>query len=94
MSSQQNRRSALKAMLAASAAPFVFRQHGHTAPTDTLYHAAFGAAGMAGADINSLTASRNLRLVAVADVDLAHGRGPQTIPQRPHLSRLARTARP
>jgi predicted dehydrogenase len=39
------------------------------APSETLYHASFGAAGMAAADIESLTASPFLKLVAVADVD-------------------------
>ena len=37
---------------------------------ETLLHASFGAGGMALADISSLTASKHLRLVAVADVDL------------------------
>ncbi|MHC5540997.1 Gfo/Idh/MocA family protein, partial [Singulisphaera rosea] len=40
------------------------------APSETIYHASFGASGMAMADIRSLTASKNLKLVAVADVDL------------------------
>ena len=40
------------------------------APSETLYHASFGAAGMARADIGSLTASPHVKLVAVADVDL------------------------
>ncbi len=39
-------------------------------PTDQLRHASFGAAGMAGSDIRSLTASPHLKLVAVAEVDL------------------------
>src|SRR5690606_38050741 len=55
---------------AALAAPFAFRLHA-AAPSETLYHASFGASGMAGADIGSLTASKNVKLVAVADVDLA-----------------------
>src|SRR5205085_7188607 len=32
-------------------------------------HASFGAGGMAGSDIGSLTGSKHLKLVAVADVD-------------------------
>jgi predicted dehydrogenase len=39
-------------------------------PNETLNHASFGASGMAASDIGSLTASKNLRLVAVADVDM------------------------
>ena len=45
-------------------------RHAGAAPSETVYHASFGASGMAGADIGSLTASKNLKLVAVADVDL------------------------
>jgi predicted dehydrogenase len=51
------------------AAPFVFRAHA-AAPSETVYHASFGANGMALSDIRSLTASKHLKLVAVADVDL------------------------
>ncbi len=69
--SRITRRAALKSLTAAGfAAPFVFRAHAHARPSETLLHASFGAAGMAMSDINSLTASKNLRLVAVADVDL------------------------
>ena len=65
------RRTALKQWAAASFAfPFVMRAHASAAPSETLYHASFGAAGMAGADIGSLTASPYVKLVAVADVDL------------------------
>ena len=59
-----------RAALAGFAAPFVFRHHATAAPSATLAHASFGAGGMAGADINSLRGSKNLKLVAVADVDL------------------------
>jgi predicted dehydrogenase len=65
-----SRRTALKAAAALSV-PFVFRKHAHAQPLETVNHVSFGAAGMAGSDIRSLTASRNLRLVAVADVDLS-----------------------
>jgi predicted dehydrogenase len=69
-SSGITRRSALKTMAGAGiAAPF-FLSSAHAKPTETLIHASFGANGMALSDINSLTASKNLRLVAVADVDL------------------------
>ncbi len=65
------RRTALKQLTAAGLSlPFVFRAHGSAAPSETLLHASFGASGMAWADIKSLTASKNLKLVAVADVDL------------------------
>jgi len=64
-----NRRSALKFGAAALAAPFVFRSFAHAAPSETLLHVSVGAGGMAGADIKSLTASKNLKLVAVAEVD-------------------------
>ena len=50
--------------------PAVFRRHATAAPSETLYHASFGASGMAGADLHSLTASPHVKLVAVADVDL------------------------
>jgi predicted dehydrogenase len=53
------------------AAPFVLRRHATAAPSETIYHASFGANGMALSDIGSLTASKHLKLVAVADVDLA-----------------------
>jgi predicted dehydrogenase len=64
-----SRRTALKSMLAASAAPFVWRAHAHAAPSDTVLHASFGASGMARADINSLSGAKNWKLVAVAEVD-------------------------
>lgn len=63
------RRRALKAGAATLAAPFVWRLHAHAAPSETVLHASFGASGMAGADIGSLTAGKNLKLVAVAEVD-------------------------
>jgi predicted dehydrogenase len=64
------RRAALKRLAAAGlAAPFVFRAHA-AAPSETVYHASFGANGQALSDIHALTASKNLKLVAVAEVDL------------------------
>ena len=63
------RRAALKTAAATFAAPFVWRLHAHAAPSETVLHASFGADGMAGADIGSLTGSKNLKLVAVAEVD-------------------------
>jgi predicted dehydrogenase len=70
--SQINRRTALKKFAVAGlAAPFVFRQHTSAAPSATLYHASFGSSGMARSDIGSLTESKFIKLVAVAEVDLA-----------------------
>ncbi len=74
-SSRISRRTALKCAAAGLAAPFVFRAHA-AAPSETIYHASFGANGMALSDIYSLTGlkSKNpykhIKLVAVADVDL------------------------
>src|SRR5579872_3370045 len=71
MTSRITRRAALRRMTAAGlAAPFVFRTHATAAPSETLYHASFGANGMALADMRSLTGSKHLKLVAVAEVDL------------------------
>jgi predicted dehydrogenase len=67
-----SRRTALKSFAATGlAAPFVFRKHVTAAPSETVYHASFGAAGQAGSDILALAASKHLKLVAVAEVDLA-----------------------
>src|SRR6516162_3655240 len=67
-----SRRSALKRMAAAGIAlPFVFRAYSQAAPSETLNHASFGANGQALSDIHALTASKNLKLVAVAEVDLS-----------------------
>ena len=69
--SRVTRRSALKRLAAAGmSAPYVFRAHATAAPSETLRHASFGASGMALGDIRSLTASKYVKLVAVADVDL------------------------
>src|SRR5437667_5846845 len=65
------RRDAVKRLAAAGlTAPFVFRAHAHASPNETMLHDSFGANGMALGDIRSLTASKHVRLVAVADVDL------------------------
>jgi len=69
--SRMTRRGALKGLAAGLAAPFVFHAHAGAAPSETLLHASFGANGMALSDIGSLTASKHLKLVAVAEVDLA-----------------------
>src|SRR5437868_9501991 len=46
-------RAALKAAAAGFAVPFVFRRHAAAAPSETVYHASFGASGMAGSDRKS-----------------------------------------
>jgi len=74
MTTRITRRRALQTIAAAASAPFVFRAHA-AAPSETLYHASFGASGMARADIQSLTASKNLKLVAVAEVDSVRAEG-------------------
>jgi predicted dehydrogenase len=73
--SKITRRTALKSAATAFAAPFVWRLHAHAAPSETVLHASFGASGMAGSDIGSLTASKNLKLAAVAEVDDAKLKG-------------------
>jgi predicted dehydrogenase len=70
MTRRITRRTAIKAAIGFSA-PFVFRQHAHAFPSETVNHASFGAAGQAGSDIGALAAHRDLRLVAVAEVDTA-----------------------
>ena len=68
--SRPTRRAALKIWASAGFAfPFVMRAHTTAPPSETLYHASFGAAGMAESDIGSITASPNVKLVAAADVD-------------------------
>src|SRR5438270_9290745 len=65
------RRAALKRIGAtALAAPFVLKGYAASPPSEPLNHASFGANGMALSDIRSLTVSKHVRLVAVADVDL------------------------
>jgi len=64
-----NRRTALASLATGFAMPAVLLRSGKAASSETLQHASFGASGMAGADIGSLSESKNLKLVAVADVD-------------------------
>ena len=64
------RRAALKGLAAAGIGlPSVLRAYAQGKPLETLNHASFGANGMALSDIRALTASKHVRLVAVADVD-------------------------
>lgn len=66
-----SRRRAMGRMLATSlAVPMTYRCHAGAPPSETVYHASLGAAGMAGSDIRSLSQSKHFKLVAVADVDL------------------------
>lgn len=69
MTQKITRRTAIKAAAATLAAPAVFRSFTQAAPSETLLHVSVGAGGMAGSDIGSLTGSKHLKLVAVADVD-------------------------
>jgi predicted dehydrogenase len=70
MTTRMTRRKALKQLGAAAlGAPFVIKGYAAAPPSEILNHASFGAGGMASSDIGSLTASKHLRLVAVADVD-------------------------
>jgi predicted dehydrogenase len=55
--------------VAGLAFPFVSRL-GAASANSLLNHASFGAAGQAGADLNAITATKLVNLVAVADVDL------------------------
>jgi predicted dehydrogenase len=65
------RRDVLKRFAAAGiVAPWVRRGYA-AAPSETVLHASFGASGMALADLTEITQSKNVKLVAVADVDLA-----------------------
>jgi predicted dehydrogenase len=68
--SRLTRRDAMKRLAAAGLAVPLMRRVHAVEPSETLYHASFGASGMAGGDIRSLTASKHVKLVAVADVDL------------------------
>ncbi len=73
--SRITRRDALKRLAAVGlAVPYVRRLHAAD-PSETVYHASFGASGMAASDIGSLTGSKYLKLVAVADVDLGRAEG-------------------
>ena len=67
-----NRRGFLAALgTTAFAAPFVTRDLLARSPLETVRHASFGANGMAGSDIRSLTSHKNLKLTCVAEVDLS-----------------------
>jgi predicted dehydrogenase len=63
------RRRFLQTVGALATGPFIQRTQG--SPNGKVQHASFGAAGMAGTDLRKLAAHPEVRLVAVADVDLA-----------------------
>ena len=66
-----SRRSFLKTLgTASAAAPFVTTGLIAQSPSSVVRHASFGAAGQAGSDIRELTKFSELKLVAVAEVDL------------------------
>jgi predicted dehydrogenase len=52
-------------------APFFIRNLRAAPPSETVRHASFGAGGMAHADLSAIASHKNVRLAAVADVDLA-----------------------
>jgi len=71
-STPPSRRAFLKTVGAAGlAAPFFAKNLHAQAPSRVLRHASFGAAGMAGNDIQAIMSNPFVKLVAVADVDLA-----------------------
>ncbi len=63
------RRAALKSLGAAALGAANGPSRHAAAPSATLLHASIGGGGMAMSDIRSLTASKHLKLVAVAEVD-------------------------
>ena len=65
-----NRRSFLKQLgTAAAAAPFVTSGLRAASPNAMVNHASFGGNGMALSDLSSIASHKNVRLVAVTDVD-------------------------
>lgn len=70
MPTRLHRRDALKALATTLAFPTIWTRRSLAAPSETLHHASFGAAGMALADLRALAASPHLKVVAIADVDL------------------------
>jgi predicted dehydrogenase len=69
-----SRRSFLKTLGLASAAPFVTSGLMAQSPNEVVRHASFGTANQAWSDINELTKYKELQLVAVADVDMNSAR--------------------
>lgn len=70
--SRTNRRAFLRQLgFAGLAAPLFVRGLRAASANATLRHASFGASGMAAADIEAILKAPNIKLVAVADVDLS-----------------------
>lgn len=57
--------------VAGLAAPLFIRHLRSAPPSKVLRHASFGASGMAGADLEAISRHPSVKLVAVADVDIA-----------------------
>ena len=69
---KSDRRMFLKqAALGAFAAPAFIRNLTAAAPSEVVRHASFGASGMAGADLGAIISHPKVKLVCVADVDIA-----------------------
>jgi len=66
-----NRRAFLKTTAAALAAPAFLRNLAVAAPSEVVRHASFGASGMAGADLGAIASHPKVKLICVAEVDLA-----------------------
>ena len=66
------RRSVLTAAGAAISAPFFVRNLRAASPNSTILHAAIGAGGQAGADLEQFVRHPALKLVAIADVDVSN----------------------
>jgi predicted dehydrogenase len=65
------RRAFLKQAAAAVAAPAFLRNLSQAAPSEVVRHASFGASGMAGADLGAIASHPKVKLICVAEVDLA-----------------------
>ena len=70
-----NRRDFVRTAAAASAAPLIVPRHvlggvGYVAPSDTVHVGMVGAGGMAAANAGALTRRDDVRIAAIADVDL------------------------
>src|SRR5262245_36655673 len=66
-----DRRTFLKQGAAALAARAFVRNHAAAGPREVVRHASFGASGMAGADLGAIASHPSVKLVCVAEVDLA-----------------------
>ncbi|MCU0876612.1 MAG: Gfo/Idh/MocA family oxidoreductase, partial [Pirellulaceae bacterium] len=69
--SPSRRRFLAQAAALGFTAPCFIRNLRAAPPSETVRHASFGAGGMAHADLSAIASHKNVRLTAVADVDLA-----------------------